>query len=685
MTNSTSNSGYTLTIKVANSFAGNGGAIPHAFVTISGPSLAAPVTEGYYPKVTGVSGAGTVRNDAQSHYNSATDTNEPHPYDQSLTFNVSAQQALNALNFAASTANSPGQYQLLGASDKNNLLMQEGYQCTGFARDVARAAGIIPQAVNTGADETIYPSTLGGSGVGTAPTNIASYPGSLMREFGGLDSNQVHPFRSTPDAQAFLQAQGSLYSAIAAYDPVDQSGISARIKPVGEVVVASDGDASFTTLNPDAGTPNAPDKPTVFNPATVLPNYSGDNAITIQPGDTVSSIAKRYDMTEQEFSSYLKDQYGPNADLNSIVAGNKLPLPPAVYERTVGGINGLDLPVDTAPALAGATPTTTPETSDFQDALLDAFSNADQAAADLKAQYPGVQVADAGGGLPGTTAQNNTNTNSFSNFLDTQGSNLTPAQQTALAAQVNSLGLGGEGDLSFYSLPGGGALIANADGDIVGEVNLNSATGSLNLRATGIDADGNAVEVSNHIQQNGAALTEGQYNAQAQQQVANMFNSLMAVNNWDDLSGLGKLSALANLYNAVDKLGEAFNATGNNLPGDLGAAAGWLSLAQGLESGDDLIIANGLNIISDGALDSALNQAFGNTAAGQSVPYLSYALAIRNFAEDPVNAIFTAAGTYAGEVIGMALGGPIGAAIGGAIGGLTRGEAVNGEFFRSVA
>ena len=263
--------------------------------------------------------------------------------------------------------------------------------------------------------------------------------------------------------------------------------------------------------------------------------------------------------------------------------------------------------------------------------------------------------------------------NTLTNFLSAQGSSLTPAQQSALALQVNSLGLGGESGLSFYSLPGGGALIANADGDIVGEVNLHSATGSLNLRATAIDAEGNAVEVSQHIQQNGAALTEGQYNAQVQQQAANMFNSLMAVNNWDNLSDLGKFSALANLYNAADNLGEAFSATGNNLPGDLGAAAGWLSLAQGLQSGDDLIIANGINIISNGALDSALNQAFGNTAAGQSVPYLSYALAIRNFAEDPVNAIFTAAGSYAGEAIGMAFGGPIGAAIGGVIGGMIGG------------
>ena len=263
-------------------------------------------------------------------------------------------------------------------------------------------------------------------------------------------------------------------------------------------------------------------------------------------------------------------------------------------------------------------------------------------------------------------------THTLDNYLQTEGATLTTKQQDALATQLDKLNLGGEGDLSFYSLPNGGALIANADGDIVGEINR-SSTGDLNLKATAISADGSSIEVSSHIQQNGEALTEGEYNAQTQKQASAMFNSLMAANNWDHLSDVGKLSALVNLYNATDKLGEAFGASGNNLPGDLGAAAGWLSLAQGIQSGDDLIIANGINIISDGALDSAMNQAFGNTAAGEAVPYLSYALAIRNFADNPEQAILTAAGTYVGEAFGAAIGGPIGAAIGGAIGGMIGG------------
>jgi hypothetical protein len=57
---------------------------------------------------------------------------------------------------------------------------------------------------------------------------------------------------------------------------------------------------------------------------------------------------------------------------------------------------------------------------------------------------------------------------------------------------------------------------------------------------------------------------------------------------------------------------------------------------------------------------NAMNQAFGTTAAGEAVPYLSYALIIRNFEDNPEQAMLTDAGTYVGE-------------------------AVNDEFFRSVA
>ena len=98
---------YQLTIKVANSFV-SGSFVPHAFVTITGPGLTNPVTVGYYPSVMHVSHPGTVKNDALSHEVkdpvTGTLSYTSHPYDKSYTFDVSPQQAMNALQFAAQTA-----------------------------------------------------------------------------------------------------------------------------------------------------------------------------------------------------------------------------------------------------------------------------------------------------------------------------------------------------------------------------------------------------------------------------------------------------------------------------------------------------------------------------------------------------------------------------------------------------
>ena len=84
----TNNSGCTLTVNIVDSCAGNG-VIPYAFVNASGPDLA-PFTVSYYPKVTGVSGAGTVRKDAPAPLALATCANSVPS--QQLTFVPLAQQ-----------------------------------------------------------------------------------------------------------------------------------------------------------------------------------------------------------------------------------------------------------------------------------------------------------------------------------------------------------------------------------------------------------------------------------------------------------------------------------------------------------------------------------------------------------------------------------------------------------------
>ena len=69
-------------------------------------------------------------------------------------------------------------------------------------------------------------------------------------------------------------------------------------------------------------------------PFTPLPSYAGDHpTLTIQPGDTIGAIAQSLDMTPGEYGAYLKTVYGPNANLNDLLPGRTLPVPPEVVER----------------------------------------------------------------------------------------------------------------------------------------------------------------------------------------------------------------------------------------------------------------------------------------------------------------------------------------------------------------
>jgi hypothetical protein len=49
-----------------------------------------------------------------------------------------------------------------------------------------------------------------------------------------------------------------------------------------------------------------------------------------------------------------------------------------------------------------------------------------------------------------------------------------------------------------------------------------------------------------------------------------------AANNWDHLSDVGKLSALVNLYNATDKLAEAFGAKASRTFVEVAANDEWI-------------------------------------------------------------------------------------------------------------
>jgi hypothetical protein len=109
------------------------------------------------------------------------------------------------------------------------------------------------------------------------------------------------------------------------------------------------------------------------------------------------------------------------------------------------------------------------------------------------------------------------------------------------------------------------------------------------------------------------------------------------------------------------------------------------SSANDPQSGDKLVIAYGINVVSDHALDNAMNNAMGSTAESEAVPYLSYALTVRNFADNPEQAMLTAAVPYVGAALAISnLEDNPAQAMLTALGRYV-GKAINDEFFRSVA
>ncbi len=241
-------------------------------------------------------------------------------------------------------------------------------------------------------------------------------------------------------------------------------------------------------------------------------------------------------------------------------------------------------------------------------ALLNAFKNIPSTAETGIGTGTGTQYADAGntagdvtttdagnGGGPSTPAYTPTNppnpTTSYTHYLTTTGASLTPAQQDALAHQLQGLNLGDTSnlsfsDLSFITVPGGSTVIANADGEIVGEISSGKA-GFTRLVSNRIFEDGSFEPVISYINPQGQAQSQTDYQkaadaAQAAQvgSALGLMQSIIGLDNWEHMSDLQRVAAIASIYNAADKL------SGGQLPGELGTAAAALGLLNALDKGD---------------------------------------------------------------------------------------------------
>jgi hypothetical protein len=273
---------------------------------------------------------------------------------------------------------------------------------------------------------------------------------------------------------------------------------------------------------------------------------------------------------------------------------------------------------------AGASP-------EFEEALLDAFGNP------TRPEGEGIQVADNGGVWTDGGQQighlEEPNPYDFGNYLDGAGANLSASQQQGLAMQLDSLNLGGTGDLSFITLPGGSTtLIQNADGDIVGEIQQD-ANGYARISAVRINEDGSAEQAVSYVGPRGEVIdpdtyAQAQSTAQAQQTAAalGLLNSIIGLQNWDAMSDLQRTAALAGIYNAVDHL-----TGGGTLPGDLGTAAGVLGLLNALDQGNiGGVVYSGLSLVESLTATSGIANSglVSDALGGNFLPALGFVLAL---------------------------------------------------------
>lgn len=271
---------------------------------------------------------------------------------------------------------------------------------------------------------------------------------------------------------------------------------------------------------------------------------------------------------------------------------------------------------------------------DFYKALLEAFQNP-QMPSGQGEQYAGAALETAGDAGGGTSAE--PNDYSYTNYLNAAGASLNASQQTGLATALDSLHLGGEGALSFITLPGGGTLIQNVDGEIVGEINQ-SANGYTRLSSVRINEDGSAEPYTAYVAPSGQTLSQENYEqAQAEAQAGQaasavgLMNSIIGLQHWDGMSDLQRAAAVASIYNAVDKI------AGNALPGDLGTAASVLGLLNALDQGNaGGALYSGLSLVENLTYDAATKMGLvSDTFGGNFLPALGFVLALDS--GDPVS------------------------------------------------
>ena len=95
--------------------------------------------------------------------------------------------------------------------------------------------------------------------------------------------------------------------------------------------------------------------------------------------------------------------------------------------------------------------------------------------------------------------------------------------------------------LQVIPLPGGGAFLQNADGDIVGEVAVR-ADGTLSISGNTVNTNGSAGTINNSINASGEVQSNVQYTNTQLMGAVGIANTLLNIENFDDLSTLWQIN-----------------------------------------------------------------------------------------------------------------------------------------------
>lgn len=214
---------------------------------------------------------------------------------------------------------------------------------------------------------------------------------------------------------------------------------------------------------------------------------------------------------------------------------------------------------------------------------------------------------------PGSADAINGHDHQSDNYL-----NLIDIPAPALAnhfAGGNAGGAYGAGQLmGFDVLPfnESSSFLTNADGDIVGEINI-LPTGyhqvkNLYGEAAYVALNGTALNEQDY-QQHQAAVTQVQLSEAAG--AVGLMNSIIGLQHWDHMGDLQRLAAVTSIYNAFDKMSGAAA-----LPlGNLGTASGALGLLSALDQGNmGGALYSGLSLVE--SLTQTVNAAGQITQAG---------------------------------------------------------------------